>query len=163
LTHSCQSTVNFVVVHNEPHDVVACGRRPLGGLRETASRFANIEISDDVRDTKFRLARRPRSQSARNICMIFHCCAKSCSEATIIVGVRRAWRPGLLAGGRARPLVTHRGRKVMIRSIAILFAVALAPSAEAMPPAPIQQSDEMVIQVREGCGAGMRRTAGVPA
>jgi len=31
LTHSCQSTVNFVVVHNEPHDVVACGRRPLGG------------------------------------------------------------------------------------------------------------------------------------
>jgi hypothetical protein len=51
----------------------------------------------------------------------------------------------------------------MIRSIAILFAVALAPSAEAMPPAPIQQSDEMVIQVREGCGAGMRRTAGVPA
>jgi hypothetical protein len=31
LTHNCQSTVNFVVVHNEPHDVVACGRRPLGG------------------------------------------------------------------------------------------------------------------------------------
>jgi hypothetical protein len=56
--------VNFVVVHNKPHDVVACGRRPLGGLRETASRFANIEISDDVRDTKFRLARRPNGREA---------------------------------------------------------------------------------------------------
>jgi hypothetical protein len=30
-THSCQSTVNFVVAHNEPHYVAACGRRPLGG------------------------------------------------------------------------------------------------------------------------------------
>jgi hypothetical protein len=48
----------------------------------------------------------------------------------------------------------------MIRLIAVAFALALASSAEAMPPAPIQQSDEMVIQVREGCGAGMRRTAG---
>jgi len=47
----------------------------------------------------------------------------------------------------------------MIRLIAVAFALALASSAEAMPPAPIQQSDEMVIQVREGCGAGMRRTA----
>ena len=39
LTHSCQSTVNFAVVHNGPHDVVAYGRRPRGRARETASSY----------------------------------------------------------------------------------------------------------------------------
>src|ERR1700741_2321829 len=48
----------------------------------------------------------------------------------------------------------------MIRLIAIAFALALASSAQAMPPVPLQQTDEMVITVREACGAGMRRTAG---
>jgi hypothetical protein len=47
----------------------------------------------------------------------------------------------------------------MIRSIAVAFALALASSAQAMPPVPIQQPDEMIIQVREACGPGMRRTA----
>lgn len=48
----------------------------------------------------------------------------------------------------------------MIRLTAIAFALALASSAQAMPPVPLQQTDEMVITVREGCGAGMRQTAG---
>jgi hypothetical protein len=48
----------------------------------------------------------------------------------------------------------------MIRLIAIAFALALASSTQAMPPVPLQQTDEMVITVREACGAGMRRTAG---
>jgi hypothetical protein len=48
----------------------------------------------------------------------------------------------------------------MIRLIAVAFALTLAPSALAMPPAPLAQPDETVIQVREACGAGMRRTAG---
>jgi hypothetical protein len=39
MTRSCQSTANFAVVHNGPHDVVVYGRRPMGGLGETASRF----------------------------------------------------------------------------------------------------------------------------
>jgi hypothetical protein len=47
----------------------------------------------------------------------------------------------------------------MIRSIAVAFALALASSAQAMPPVPVQQPDEMVVQVREGCGPGMRMTA----
>jgi hypothetical protein len=48
----------------------------------------------------------------------------------------------------------------MIRLIAVAFVLALASSAQAMPPAPLQQPDETVIQVREACGAGMRRTEG---
>jgi hypothetical protein len=49
----------------------------------------------------------------------------------------------------------------MIRLIAVAFALALASTAEAMPPAPLAQPDEMVIQVREGCGAGRIRIKGV--
>jgi hypothetical protein len=48
----------------------------------------------------------------------------------------------------------------MIRLVAVAFALALASSAQAMPPVPVQQSDEMVVQVREACGPGMRRAAG---
>jgi signal transduction histidine kinase len=31
MTRSCQSTANFAVVHNGPHRVVVCARRPMGG------------------------------------------------------------------------------------------------------------------------------------
>lgn len=48
----------------------------------------------------------------------------------------------------------------MIRLIAIAFALALASSAQAMPLAPLQ-ADEMVITVRDGCGAGRHRVDGV--
>jgi hypothetical protein len=47
----------------------------------------------------------------------------------------------------------------MMRLIAVAFALAVASSAQAMPPVLLQQSDEVVIQVREACGPGMRRTA----
>jgi len=39
LTPSGRSAVNFAVVHNGPHDVVAYGRWPMGGLGETASNY----------------------------------------------------------------------------------------------------------------------------
>jgi hypothetical protein len=45
----------------------------------------------------------------------------------------------------------------MIRLTAIAFALALASSAQAMPSVPLQQPDEMVITVREGCGPGRVR------
>ena len=45
----------------------------------------------------------------------------------------------------------------MIRLIAVAFALALASSAQARPPVPLQQLDEMVITVREGCGPGRVR------
>ena len=48
----------------------------------------------------------------------------------------------------------------MIRLIAVAFALTLASSAQAMPPIALQQTDEMVIRVLEGCGPGMVRTAG---
>ena len=47
----------------------------------------------------------------------------------------------------------------MIRLFAVAFALALASSAQAMPLIPLQQPDGIVIQVREACGPGMRRTA----
>lgn len=46
----------------------------------------------------------------------------------------------------------------MIRLIAVAgFALAVATSAQAMTPAPLQQPDEMVMTVREGCGPGRVR------
>jgi hypothetical protein len=47
----------------------------------------------------------------------------------------------------------------MIRLFAVAFALALASSAQAMPLVPLQQPNGIVIQVREACGPGMRRTA----
>ena len=49
----------------------------------------------------------------------------------------------------------------MIRLIAVAFALALASSAQALPPVQLQQSDQMVTQIREGCGVGRVRRAGV--
>jgi hypothetical protein len=40
------------------------------------------------------------------------------------------------------------------------FALSLASSVQAMPLAPLQQTDDMVVTVREGCGAGYQRVAG---
>ena len=49
----------------------------------------------------------------------------------------------------------------MIRLIAVVFALAVATSAQAMSPAPLHQSDSMITQVREACGAGRVRVHGV--
>jgi hypothetical protein len=48
----------------------------------------------------------------------------------------------------------------MIRLIAVLFALTVATSAHAMLRAPHHQSDNMIAQVREGCGAGMHMING---
>ena len=47
----------------------------------------------------------------------------------------------------------------MIRLFIVIFALAVATSAQAMSPAPLNQPDSMVTQVREACGAGLVRTA----
>jgi hypothetical protein len=47
----------------------------------------------------------------------------------------------------------------MIRMAFVAVVLTLASTAQAMPPVPLQQPDEIVIQAREDCGAGMRRTA----
>ena len=44
----------------------------------------------------------------------------------------------------------------MIRFIAVAFALALATSAQAMSPMPLHQSDGVITQVRQNCGAGMK-------
>ena len=44
----------------------------------------------------------------------------------------------------------------MIRLVAVAaFALAVATSAQAMSPVPLHQSDGMITQVRQACGAGM--------
>ena len=48
----------------------------------------------------------------------------------------------------------------MIRLIAVVFALAVATSAQAMSLAPLHQSDNMITQVRRGCGAGMHMING---
>jgi hypothetical protein len=50
----------------------------------------------------------------------------------------------------------------MIRFIAIAaFALSVAMSAQAMTLAPLHQSDSMITQVREACGAGRVRINGI--
>jgi hypothetical protein len=51
----------------------------------------------------------------------------------------------------------------MVRSIAVAFALALtlAPSAQALPRATLPQPGDIIIPVREACGAGMHRVNGV--
>jgi hypothetical protein len=48
----------------------------------------------------------------------------------------------------------------MYRLIAVAFALTLAASAQAMPVTSLHQSDSMVTQVREACGAGMHMVNG---
>ena len=49
----------------------------------------------------------------------------------------------------------------MIRWIVVAAALMLAPSVQAVPLAPLQMPDDVVIKVREACGAGMHRVNGV--
>ena len=63
---------------------------------------------------------------------------------------------------RQAKVEAKKGRKRMIRLIAIAaFALAVATSAQAMSPAPLQQPDGMTTQVAYGCGPGRTRVAGV--
>ena len=49
----------------------------------------------------------------------------------------------------------------MVRLIAVVFAMAVATSAQGMSPMPPHQPDGMITQVREACGAGMHMVNGV--
>ena len=49
----------------------------------------------------------------------------------------------------------------MMRLIVVALALTLASSAQAVPRAPVQQPGDMVITIREACGAGMHRVNGV--
>ncbi len=49
----------------------------------------------------------------------------------------------------------------MIRFAVPLLALALASSAQSMPYAPLQQSNELVVPVRQGCGLGRQLVDGV--
>ena len=48
----------------------------------------------------------------------------------------------------------------MIRLIVVVFAMAIATSAQAMSLAPLHQPDNMIAQAREACGAGMHMVNG---
>ena len=48
----------------------------------------------------------------------------------------------------------------MIRALAVIFALAVATSAQATPLAPLRQPDSVITQVREACGAGIHMVNG---
>ena len=48
----------------------------------------------------------------------------------------------------------------MIRLIAVAFTLTFATAAQAMSPAPLQQPDGMITQVREACGTGYHMVNG---
>jgi hypothetical protein len=49
----------------------------------------------------------------------------------------------------------------MIRFTAVAFVLALAPSAQAISPAPLHQADGVITQVRQACGVGQVRINGI--
>jgi hypothetical protein len=49
----------------------------------------------------------------------------------------------------------------MMRPIALAFVFGLASSAQAMPVVSLQQPDDMIVKIREACGAGLHRVNGV--
>jgi hypothetical protein len=51
--------------------------------------------------------------------------------------------------------------EIMTKLVAIALFVAIGSSAQAVPLAPVQQPEKLVINVREACGAGMHRVNGV--
>jgi hypothetical protein len=49
----------------------------------------------------------------------------------------------------------------MIRPAIVAFALCVASSAQSMPYAPLQQPNNSVIQVRQGCGLGRQLIEGI--
>src|SRR5262245_64323168 len=55
----------------------------------------------------------------------------------------------------------QKGRKAMLRLIAVAFAMTVASAAQALPPVvSLNQPDTLVTPVREACGAGMHMVGG---
>jgi hypothetical protein len=48
----------------------------------------------------------------------------------------------------------------MIRLIAVVFALTVATSAQAMSVAPLTEPDNMITRARQACGAGMHLVNG---
>ena len=60
-----------------------------------------------------------------------------------------------------RDVLRSIGRNAMIRWIVVAITLALVSSVQAMPLVPLQMPDDVVIKVREACGAGMHMVNGV--
>ena len=63
----------------------------------------------------------------------------------------RSWMLNL----RKREGVASREEGVMVKLLAIVFVLALSSFAQAVPLAPRQQPNDLVIKVRQACGPGM--------
>lgn len=48
----------------------------------------------------------------------------------------------------------------MVRFIVFAFILSLASSVQAMPVSSVQTPDNVVVKVRQGCGAGYQRIGG---
>ena len=61
----------------------------------------------------------------------------------------------------ARETLSLKLEEAMVRSIVAVFALALVSSALAMPRAPLQAPEDLLIQARHTCGPGMHMVNGV--
>jgi hypothetical protein len=59
-----------------------------------------------------------------------------------------------------RRLVIYR-RGIMIRSTVVALALTVASSAQSMPYVPLQQPNNLVIPIRQGCGLGRQLVDGI--
>jgi hypothetical protein len=48
----------------------------------------------------------------------------------------------------------------MVKLVVVVFAMAVASSAQALPLVPTHQPDSLITTVREGCGAGFTKANG---
>jgi hypothetical protein len=53
------------------------------------------------------------------------------------------------------------GEEAMIRPAVVAFALCVVSSAQSMPYAPLQQPDNSVVPVRQGCGLGRQLVDGI--
>ena len=144
--------------------------------RVPRSRLSAVAVSEAVAAESRPGGSPPTSPSCRSCCGSRE--LRTCSRRPIIPrplgrGIVMtevpAWSPMFTGGSSDRhtlasfntPVLNDR-EEAMIRTIAVaVFGLALASAVQAMPLAPIHQSNESIITVREACGAGMHMVNGV--
>jgi len=73
----------------------------------------------------------------------------------------RKRRTAASAGRSARRFEQHAERKTMIRPTVVALALCVVSSAQSMPYVPLQQPNNSVIPVRQGCGLGRQLVDGI--
>ena len=88
-------------------------------------------------------------------CPTFTVGSSGLADARLELTISSDAGPAAILGDHTKAVVKRR-EKIMIKTVAIVvFGLAVASAAQAMPPAPVLQPDSIITQARMGCGAGM--------